>query len=119
MDQDNTAEIDTAESRSDQAFPPVNNIDTAENSMPENDEFEVYSHDRNIQDITSRLLSGQRSKKWRNMQLTPELLFTEFLNNATNIQKFIVKELEMIGEVYTEYTGTQCLSRNLIIKLNK
>ena len=97
MDQDNTAEIDTAKNRSDQAFPPVKNIDTAENSMPD-DESEVYSHDRNIlQDITSTLLSGQRSKKWKDIQLTPGLLFTEFLNNATNIQKFIVKELEMIG----------------------
>ena len=106
MEQNDTAEIDTAENRSDQAFPAVNNIDTAENNMPENDESEAYSHDRNIlQDITSRLLSGQRSKKWRDIQLTPVLLFTEFLNNATNIQKFIVKELDMIGEVYTEYTG--------------
>ena len=39
------------------------------------------------------------------MQLTPEMLFTDILNNACSIQKLIVKELKMIAEVYHEYTG--------------
>ena len=39
------------------------------------------------------------------MKLTPKMLFTDILNNATNIQKLILKELEMIAEVYHQFTG--------------
>ena len=58
-----------------------------------------------FQVITSRLLNGQRSKKCNGLELTPEMLFTDILNNAPNIKKWIVKELDMIAEVYHEYTG--------------
>ena len=43
--------------------------------------------------------------KWQNMKLTPQMLFTDILNNASNIQKLIVKELEMIAEAYHQFTG--------------
>ena len=43
--------------------------------------------------------------KWKKMKLTPKMLFTDILNNATNIQKLILKELEMIAEVYHQFTG--------------
>ena len=39
------------------------------------------------------------------MNLTLEMLLIDILNNASNIQKMIVKELEMISDVYQEYTG--------------
>ena len=108
MDADITPEMNTAEKDMNQAMRNSNGSDTAENITHESEGLEVDGDNRIIlHDITSRFLSGQRRKKWKDIHLTPEMLFTDILNNASNIQKLIVKELEMIADVYHEYAGSK------------
>ena len=57
--------------------------------------------------------------KWQKMKLTPEMLFTDILNNASNIQKLIVKELEMIAEAYHQFTGQTLPFKKLTTKRKK
>ena len=105
VDDDSTPENDTAENEVNESIPRGHKNDTAENSTCEIKESENVDNINILQVITSRLLNSQRSKKWKDLEITPEMLFTDILNYAPNVQKFIVKELDMIAEVYHEYTG--------------
>ena len=105
VDDDSTPEDDMAENEVNESIPRGHKNHTAENSTREIEESENVDNINILQVITSRLLNGHRSKKWNDLELTPEMLFTDILNNAPNIQKLIVKELDMISEVYHEYTG--------------
>ena len=68
MDADIMPEITTAEKDMNEGMVHSNANDTAENNTDENIALEVDGDNRNIlEDITLKLLNGQRRKKWKDM----------------------------------------------------
>ena len=84
MEIDGTPEIDTAENELNESMHNSNEDVTQQNDTHENDNIQCQGDQNNIlEQITSNLLSGQQSMKWKKMKLTPEMLFIDVLNNAT------------------------------------
>ena len=82
LDEETTPENDVNES-----IPSGNKNDTAENSTCANEDYENVDKRNILHDITCKFLNGHRSRKWKDLNLTPEMLFTDILDNAVNIQK--------------------------------
>ena len=61
-----------------------------------------------LEAIVEKLLTMKNSDKWKCRNLTSMTLFKEYLSTAELIDKnFTVLELEMIGQVYKEYTNDE------------
>ena len=61
-----------------------------------------------LEAIVEKLLTMMNSDKWKHRNLTSMTLFKEYLSTAELIdENFTVPELEMIGQVYKEYTNNE------------
>ena len=101
-------------------LPNVESIQHAECNVENNDDdnengqestsnaSEAYNQSKSniLEAIVEKLMTMKNAEKWKHKELTPSKLFKEFLSTSESIDNnFTVAELEMIGDVYKEYTN--------------